>query len=268
MRCVVLALGSLLLIGCGSSSSSTNSPEPVVVQDDTVGDTSNLAIPNNRALPAYNILMIGNSHVGSNNLKGLISTFIEHGLPEKSVSSGISGSQKYLIDRLNDGVTKQRIASEQWTHIILQAQKYSQSGFVDYPTRGTERWASIAKKAGATPILFPEHPRAGNNEEGMRVFELHQSIAEKQSACVAPIGPAWDKALAIDFTLPLHSSDGNHAALTGSFLTALVFYQVITGESADLLPNIESINVPFETQALLRQVASESIEEYGDCHYE
>jgi hypothetical protein len=56
------------------------------------------------------------------------------------------------------------------------------------------------------------------------------------SVFIAPVGLAWDRALALQLILILHADDGNHTALAGAFLTSLVFYEVITGMSVDLLP--------------------------------
>lgn len=101
----------------------------------------------------------------------------------------------------------------------------------------------------------------------MRVFNIHQGIAQRRAACVSPIGPAWDEA---SLALPagvLHVSDGNHAALTGSLLTALIFYEVITGELAEQLPYINSIKVAEDVQQQLGQIASATIQQYAPCSY-
>ncbi len=67
--------------------------------------------------------------------------------------------------------------------------------------------------------------------------------------------------------LNLHHADGNHAALQGSFLTALVIYQTISGESAENLPIIETIAIGDEIQKQLAQVASQVIKENTPCNF-
>ncbi|MFM9726222.1 hypothetical protein ACKI1L_37495, partial [Streptomyces scabiei] len=64
---------------------------------------------------------------------------------------------------------------------------------------------------------------------------IHKGIAEKQSSCVAPVGLTWNEALELSPRLDVHHSDGNHATNLGKLLSALVLYETITGESADLL---------------------------------
>ena len=100
-----------------------------------------------------------------------------------------------------------------------------------------------------------------------RVHDLHVSIADIQSSCVAPVGLVWDRVISLLPNLELHQTDGNHASDTGNFLTALVFYQTISGNSADLIPFISSINIDAATQELFGQITSEVIAEHPPCEY-
>jgi hypothetical protein len=71
--------------------------------------------------------------------------------------------------------------------------KYSQSGQVDYPTIAAQTWIKMAKSQNAMPILFPEHLQRGDAQEGQKVHDLHASMANTQSSCVAPVGLVWDR---------------------------------------------------------------------------
>ena len=124
----------------------------------------------------------------------------------------------------------------------------------------------MAKSQNAIPILFPEHPQQGNSQEGQKVHDLHVSIANIQSSCVAPVGLVWDRVIKLRPNITLHQTDGNHASDTGTFLTALVFYETISGFSADLIPFINDIDIDRTTQALLGQITSEVIAENPPCN--
>lgn len=255
-----------LLSGCGAKSGSINIENTVNTPIKTIIVSEKLTIADNRNVDSFRLLFIGNSHVSSNDLSGITAKLVELGT-HKSVFVKVSSRQRYLDERISDGETKEEIISGKWTHVILQAQKYSQSGARLYSTRGAEQLANLSKKNAATPIFFPEHPQKGNREEGQYVHDIYKSITDNESACLAPIGLSWDAALALDASLPLHNADGNHAGLTGTFLSALVFYQVITGLSAEELPYIESIDVPESTQRLLRETATATITRFGDCDF-
>lgn len=116
--------------------------------------------------------------------------------------------------------------------------------------------------------MFPEHPQRGFVDEGKRVHQLHMEISSKQKACVAPIGLTWDEVIMTTPTLKLHNADGNHASLTGRLLSAYVFYEVITGEAADLLPYIDTIDVDESIQQLLKQMASATIQANTPCIFD
>ncbi len=113
------------------------------------------------------------------------------------------------------------LRGQDWSFVILQAQKYSTSGQFVYSTDEAKELVRISRVQHAVPIMFPEWPRK-DIDETQRIFDLHVSIAQSEPACVAPIPQAFDLALARDPTLTLHASDGNHSAPAGAFLAALV----------------------------------------------
>jgi len=227
--------------------------------------SNNLSIPDNRYSNDYQVLLFGNSHTLG--LSSLIKTLISTGNPFAKISIKNAGG-----GFLDDSASKQRrvelLENKPWTHVILQGQKYSQSGATTYPTNAARSWIEKAKNHNITPILFPEHPQKGKTQEGIRVHRIHAAIVEIQKSCVAPVGLAWDKVIIIAPQLALHSSDGNHASLIGRLLTAYIFYEVITGEAADLLPFIDGIDVDESSQQILRQFASETIQRFQPCIFD
>jgi hypothetical protein len=104
--------------------------------------------------------------------------------------------------------------------------------------------------------MFPEWPRAGIAET-RRIYELHVGIAEAEPACVAPIGQAWDLAAQRHPGLVLHDADGNHSAPAGAYLTALVLYTTLSGQSPRGLPDLAN-GVAADVQAQLRAVAADT----------
>ena len=272
MRCRVLSiLLCFLLIACGGQQTTTtpalNTPplsNNPPVQDPVLG--TNLQVPDNRQSNPMQILLFGNSHSGSHNLPGTLQLLLQRGTG-KTVGALRAGGAAYLDERLDDQVSRPLLESGQWTHLILQAQKYSTTGLYNYSTAGSKSWIALAKARGITPVLFPEHPRAGNTEEGMRIFQLHQQIAAEQAACVAPVGPVWDQVLQQWPDLPLHSDDGNHAAPAGALLTAYILYQVVSGQPAEALPDLPALGVPIATQRILRQAASAGLRQYPACPF-
>ncbi|MBA6391015.1 hypothetical protein H4J38_09535 [Colwellia sp. BRX10-3] len=253
----------LTLSACSGDSTEKNKPDDD--PENLVPPSANLAIPDNRFTNNYQVVIFGNSHVAG--LDSLIKTLISAGNPFAKINISNAGGG-FLDDQFNRQRRVTLLENRPWTHVILQGQKYSQSGATIYPTIAARVWIDKAKNRGITPILFPEHPQKDNNEEGKRVHKIHTGIAAIQKSCVAPVGLTWDKVIITEPELALHSSDGNHASVIGKLLTAFVFYEVITGESADLLPFIDGIGVDQASQQILRQFASETIQAFQPCMFD
>ena len=214
----------------------------------------------------FRVLLMGNSH--SSALQTPLSLMLEAGLAPRPVSVALVPGFKFLADRVDDGESAEMLASDAWTHVILQAQKYSTSGTETYPTTAAEYWIRGVKSIGATPILFPEHPRRGNNWEGPTLWELHKGIADRETSCVAPVGLVWDEMIFVAPELELHQADGNHASSQGAFLTSLVFYQVITGLPVEELPFVSEAGVSAEVQQVMKETVGKILFLYPPCEFD
>lgn len=203
----------------------------------------------------YELLFIGNSHSSANGLPSLVVKLIESAEPEKTANAGLAPGYAFLDERVNDGVTLEALKARQWTHVFLQAQKYSTTGRYFYPTVAAQEWIKTVKSLNAKPVMFPEWPRYRNKEEGQRIYELHLLIATREATCVAPIGPVWDASMARHPEIKLHAADGNHSNLSGALLTAYVFFQIVTSQPANVLGYMPELGVDEVTQAKLKTVA-------------
>jgi hypothetical protein len=205
------------------------------------------------------LLFMGNSHTSVNDLSKMVADMVRAGRPGKSVASVEAPGWLFLDERLSDAPSMDLLRSQNWSFVILQAQKYSSSGQVAYSTEEAKELVRRSRTQHAVPIMFPEWPRRGIDET-QRIFDLHVSIAQAEPACVAPIPQAFDLALARDPTLTLHASDGNHSAPAGAFLAALVLYATITGQSPLDLPPLTQYPVGASLQATLRGIAAEMVQ--------
>ncbi|GAA0819296.1 hypothetical protein GCM10009111_23190 [Colwellia asteriadis] len=252
----------LLLAACGGGSTApTKVPTAGGPIDATpVKTTDNLALPNNQGLASYNVLILGNSHVQ------YIEPLLKSIFTKTNKTVNIETRTGAFLDAIvkNESIIE-LLESKQWSHVILQGQKYSQSQSVLYSTEATIVWIQRVKAIGATPILFPEHPPEGKTQEAEYVHGIHQDIASMQLSCVAPVGLAWNKALSIEPNIVVYQADGNHASELGASLSAFVLYETITGEPADLLPFISGIVGDLNTQSMFKQVSSEVISSNPPC---
>lgn len=223
------------------------------------GATSTPAPPQpGSPLADITLLFMGNSHTASHDLPETVAALVRAARPARSVYVEVAPDWGFLEDHATNPRTLERLERRRWSFVVLQAQKYSTSGQFSYPIEPAIELARKSRTAGAVPIMFPEWPRRGVNET-QRIYDLHVSIAQREPACVAPVGQAWDLALARHPALVLHDGDGNHSAPAGAFLAALVIAATMTGAPPDTLPTIARPGVDTDTQTLLRAVAAETV---------
>ena len=240
----ILAAAVLLLAACGGGSG-----------DDQRGGST--GPPPTSA--DISLLFMGNSHTSSNDLTGMVADMVRAGKPGETVASVEAPGGMFLEERVLDAPTMSLLRSQDWSFVILQAQKYSSSGQFTYSTEEAKELVRVSRVQHAVPVMFPEWPRK-DIDETQRIFDLHVSIAQSEPACVAPIPQAFDLALARDPTLTLHAADGNHSAPAGAFLAALVLYATITGLSPLDLPALPQFPVSASIQQSLRGIAAETVQ--------
>jgi hypothetical protein len=205
------------------------------------------------------LLFMGNSHTAFHDVPATVAALVRALRPGKTVGVANAPGSMFLEERLNDAATMQLLASRKWSAVVLQAQKISSSGLFVYSTSEAVALSRRVRDSGATPALFAEWPRAGIAET-QTIYDIYVGIAKQAPACVAPIGQAWDLALARRPSLTLHDSDGNHAAPAGAFLAAVVIAATLTGDSPRGMPDIVVSGVDSGTQAFLRGIAAEATE--------
>ena len=269
MNRLFLLVAVVSLSGCGGGSEQASDwPSTGGTADPNLLNryTESYPLVDNSGASAYKVLLMGNSHVTG--LYPILADLLALGQPEKSFDVQLSSRGGFLDERVNDGFSHQDLESEPWTHVILQGQKYSTTGFNSYPTDAAEYWIRGSKQQGATPIMFPEHPREGNSWEGRTLWDLHKGIAVRENTCVAPVGLVWDEVSFRAPSLVLHQSDGNHASRTGLLLTALVFYPIITGQPVDSLPELASFDIDAATEQIMKSAVSSMLYTHAPCDFE
>ena len=238
----LLISGLLALAACGGGGGGSSSPPPA--PPDPAADIA--------------LLFIGNSHTSFHDLPQTVAALVRAARPARSVRAEVAPDWGFLEDHATNPRTLELLDRRRWSFVVLQAQKYSTSGQFSYPIEPAVELARKARAAGAVPVMFPEWPRRGIAET-QRIYDLHVSIAQREPACVAPIGQAWDLALARNPALVLHDADGNHSAAPGAFLAAVVIASTLTGTPPDAFPAVSAAGVDAETQGLLRAAAAEAV---------
>ncbi len=178
-----------------------------------------------------NVLFIGNSHTYYNDMPLQLTALSEAGSGRRiEVASHVAPSctLKRHVERTG---AIEAIGQGAWDVVVLQEQS----------TRPINNPAAMHQAArvlheeirwqGAETVFFLTWAQQQRPETQEAINTAYSGIAEELGTRVAPVGIAWQKAMAADAGLILHHDDGRHANPKGSYLAACVFYATLLKQS-------------------------------------
>lgn len=201
------------------------------------------SLPDTPDTTPLKVLFIGNSYTYVNNLPLML-----------SVMSDARGSSHRILTKMEvapaatlqflweKGEAVKAIRATKWNFVVLQEQ--SVLPIVD-PTRMrtyARRFDDAIKASGAKTILFLTWARRGNPNMQRDLDKAYLSLATDLQSLVAPVGPAWQIALATAPSVNLYMEDGSHPTPAGTYLAACTFFQLIEGTNQCPAPMQGSIS--------------------------
>lgn len=185
------------------------------------------------------VLFVGNSLTYVNDVPGIVQALADSaGGPPLAVET-VAFPDYALIDHWNEGLATGRargeIAKGGWKFVVLQQGPSSVELNRDTLRLATKLFAQDLSRIGATPALFSAWPTIDRRQDFPRAIESYTLAASDVHGVLLPIAAAWIAAWRHDSTLALYS-DGLHASVAGSYLTALVIYAVLERHSPVGLP--------------------------------
>ncbi len=183
------------------------------------------------------LLFIGNSHTYLHKMPWVVSALaaahgeVKNVAPEVCAGNGVS-----LEGHWRNPDTRGRIAAGGWDCVVLQERS---GGTLEDP-EGFLRHARLLdadiRGAGARTVFFMTWARRNRPGELAVIAAAYRRAADACGAVLAPVGLAWQRALAEDPKCRLYHPDGRHAAPAGAYLTACVFFTLLCGASPVGLP--------------------------------
>jgi hypothetical protein len=194
--------------------------------------------------PGLRVLFVGNSFTSRNGMPELVRELAAGdpgGRPIFAVQYAANGWR--LKAAADDDGLAELLRDVRWDVVILQEASRIPSLPAVVRRRETEPFAHALdariERTGAETLLFMTWGYEDGDQANVPddTFELMQArlelgyedLGEMLSAPVAPVGSAWAEAVRGDAELELWGWDGQHPSRLGSYLTACVFYAVLTG---------------------------------------
>lgn len=169
-----------------------------------------------------------------------------------------------LIDHLNGGSDAlEQLKLGGWKYVVLQQGPSTLPINRDSLILWTKMFDPYIHAAGARAALFMVWPSSDRLAFFDDVRISYQSAAQAVNGVFMPAGVAWQKAWAMDSSLPFYGGDGYHPTALGTYAAALVIYERLTGRDARSLParaiaGNSTFSLPEATIRLLQSAAHEA----------
>jgi hypothetical protein len=199
------------------------------------------------------VLFVGNSYTSVHGVPEILRQMAEakgHELEYDQQTPGGRSFQKHW----EEGTAVQKMKEGKFDVVVFQNQSYEPVSDPANMIKYGKLLAAEADKIGAKKLycLTPaynapidwmkkdsDEARRGAAELPEmhdRLVAAYSRLARETDGTVAPVGIAWKLAYESIPGVELHAADHSHAAPTGAYLTALVFYSALYGEPPRGMP--------------------------------
>ena len=183
------------------------------------------------------ILFVGNSHTYLHKMPWILSELaaVREDVPpvqvDQCTANGVSLEWHWHCPD-----TRRRIAGTEWDFVVLQERS---GGTIEDPEsfyRHARRLNAEIRATDARTVFYMTW--AGRDRPGDldTIAGAYRRAAEQSSALLAPVGRAWQQALAENPACPLYHTDGRHAGPDGAYLSACVFFTLLLKADPGGLP--------------------------------
>jgi hypothetical protein len=215
----------------------------------------------------YRVLFIGNSLTYTNDLPGTVAG-IALNMGDTMDVQTVAAPNLALIDHVAGQTNAVAvIKSGHWDFVVLQQGPTPLPLYRDtliLATRWLQPYIRGAGARSAQLMVWPAATKRASFDDVRRSAEL---AAEAVHGIFLPAGEAWRAAWSAGPRVALYGDDGFHPSELGTYLTALVVYEGLTGRDVTTLPGRISIagkrlQVPTATVRLLQHAAHQAVEKF------
>jgi hypothetical protein len=189
------------------------------------------------------VLFVGNSYTYVNDLPAMLATLAARSRPAVTLAvESVTVGGATLQSHWESTGAQARLREARWDAVVLQGQSveplWQPTVFGAY----ADRFGALATTAGARALWFATwarragdgiyaEPFSGGTTDAMTArLESGYAMAQtRNGGALVRVGEAWRRALAARPALALHSDDGSHPSVAGTYLAACVFYGALVG---------------------------------------
>jgi hypothetical protein len=217
----------------------------------------------------YRVLFIGNSLTYTNDLPGTLAAMALPAGDTIQVQT-VAAPNLALIDHVAGQTNAVEVIKlGQWDYVVLQQGPTALPLYRDTLILATKWLQPYIREAGARSAQLMVWPSATRRATFDEVRRSSQLAAQAVGGLFLPAGEAWRAAWTAGARVPLYGPDGFHPSALGTYLTALVVYEGLTGRDVRTLPLTVAVagkrlQVPTATVRLLQRVAHETVARFHE----
>lgn len=213
------------------------------------------------------VLFLGNSLTYTNDLPRTIADMAKSVNDTPLVYRVIAKPNYALEDHFNDGL-EAAINGKGFHFIVMQQGPSSLASSGVHLSAWTTAINTLAVAAGARSALYQVWPAGGDPATFAAVRTNYREAAVAVNGMFIPAGQAWLEVWAEDPQLGLYSADHFHPSPLGTYVAALVNFEMLYDRPATDLPDIARVNgqrldLPAATVAMLQEQAHATVLAWG-----
>ncbi len=216
---------------------------------------------NTEAASQLQILFVGNSYTFQNDLPQTLEEMLNESGYQAEIEMQANPAWS-LLKHAQSEYAIDKIKSRRWDYVILQEQSVIPALSKSRKTKMIPAVRQLSSLNKGTTILFMTWGRKNgfknfnfNKFEDMqeKLTQGYIEVARQFQLPVAPVGEAFKEARQQKPFFPLWNADGSHPSISGSYLSACVFFSLITNESP--VGNTYQPKLSAESTLFLQKVA-------------
>lgn len=184
------------------------------------------------------VLFVGNSYTYFWNLPLTVQVMSEKDsiILETRQSTGGGMSLRQHWNHENTLRTRDIIENNNFDIVILQDFSLQAINKPDSLMYFGKLFNEMIRSKGAKVYLYVTWAREKDPLKQQIITDAYTKLAQDINATVVPVGPIWEKVRSLRPDIQLFDKDGSHPSPTGTYLSALVFYTVLSGKSPIGIP--------------------------------
>jgi len=213
------------------------------------------------------VLFVGNSLTYYNDLPQTIAAMAKAVGEEPLVYRSVAKPDYALEDHWYDGIAN-NIRNGGWQLVVMQQGPSSLLANQEFLREWTVRLDSVSRSVGARSALYMVWPSVDFLTSFIAVRTSYRNAAVAVDGMFIPAGEAWQTTWAADSSFRFYDVDGFHPSPLGTYMAALVHFEMIYDRPATELPDVavvdgRALTLSADRVAFLQARAHETVLAWG-----